>query len=51
MLSLLAGNVHTVRDVSLLQSPAGEHSFHVQPLSLPHCPKGLAEKQLKGGFS
>ncbi|XP_075902060.1 coiled-coil domain-containing protein 22 [Nelusetta ayraudi] len=29
------------------QSPGGEHSFHVQPLSLPHCPKGLGEKQLK----
>ncbi|XP_035512207.1 coiled-coil domain-containing protein 22 [Morone saxatilis] len=29
------------------QSPGAFHSFHVQPLSLPHCTKGLGQKQLK----
>lgn len=32
----------------LFQSPGGEHSFRVQPLSLAQCPKGLGEKQLNG---
>ncbi|XP_078110281.1 coiled-coil domain-containing protein 22 isoform X2 [Sander vitreus] len=30
------------------QSPGAQHSFHVQPLSLPHCTKGPGKKQLKG---
>lgn len=34
----------------VFQSAGGEHSFYVQPLSLPHCPKGLEEKQLNGGI-
>eukprot|EP00064_Thunnus_orientalis_P017907 superscaffoldBa00003946_g17993 len=29
------------------QSPGSLHSFHVQPLSLPHCTKGPEKKQLK----
>ncbi|XP_074499154.1 coiled-coil domain-containing protein 22 isoform X1 [Sebastes fasciatus] len=29
------------------QSPGALHSFHVQPLSLPHCTKGPGKKQLK----
>uniref|UniRef100_A0A8C4HIM0 Coiled-coil domain-containing protein 22 n=1 Tax=Dicentrarchus labrax TaxID=13489 RepID=A0A8C4HIM0_DICLA len=29
-------------------NPGAFHSFHVQPLSLPHCTKGLGQKQLKG---
>lgn len=29
------------------QSPGSLHSFHVQPLSLPHCTKGPGKKQLK----
>ncbi|CAK6974407.1 coiled-coil domain-containing protein 22 isoform X2 [Scomber scombrus] len=28
------------------QSPGGLHSFHVQPLSLPHCTKGPTKKEL-----
>uniref|UniRef100_A0A4W6E614 Coiled-coil domain-containing protein 22 n=1 Tax=Lates calcarifer TaxID=8187 RepID=A0A4W6E614_LATCA len=30
------------------QSPGALHSFHVQPLRLPHCTKGPGKKQLKG---
>ncbi|XP_040918346.1 coiled-coil domain-containing protein 22 isoform X2 [Toxotes jaculatrix] len=29
------------------QSPGALHSFHAQPLSLPHCTKGPGKKQLK----
>ncbi|XP_068589461.1 coiled-coil domain-containing protein 22 isoform X3 [Cebidichthys violaceus] len=29
------------------QSPGALHSFHVQPLSLPHCTKGPGKNQLK----
>ncbi|XP_054465094.1 coiled-coil domain-containing protein 22 isoform X2 [Anoplopoma fimbria] len=29
------------------QSPGALHSFHVQPLSLPHCTKGQGKNQLK----
>ncbi|XP_068453220.1 coiled-coil domain-containing protein 22 isoform X1 [Clinocottus analis] len=29
------------------QSPGALHSFHVQPLSLPHCSKGPGKSQLK----
>ncbi|GAA6232456.1 coiled-coil domain-containing protein 22 [Lates japonicus] len=29
------------------QSPGALHSFHVQPLRLPHCTKGPGKKQLK----
>lgn len=45
---LVSLNVLADTHVLLFQSPGGEHSFHVQPLSLPHCPKGLGEKQLNG---